>query len=402
MTSGPLTDHPGGETALAGAQRARRNQLTRAAQWFAGIQNDPYGLILRSGAEDPRPHEERVRAEGPLFHSAPLGTWVTADRAVAEAIVACDAFDGPGTGPDDAADDGLPYRSALLAVDREAAARLAPLGGSMLWTAGEERVEKRAWESSRSILAGLGERFDLAEDFARHLVGRVLAGQLDLPKATQERFARTLTGCRHALDGLLCPQPHAVARAAERAEATLAALLAEGLHQNGADSARADSARAASILAVSAAETTAVLITNAVRGVLTEPGAWQRLADDPALAAEVVEDTLRHAPPVRLETRTARTTTVLAGTTLPAGSHVTILVPAVNRDPKAPTDAAPFGLPTDLHFALSGRLVRVLARAALGALAESLPTLRTAGEEVTRLRSPVLGAPASFPVARAA
>ncbi|WP_432087317.1 cytochrome P450 [Streptomyces sp. bgisy095] len=393
-------DAPYPEAAPTDPRRARGNQLTRAAQWFAGTLNDPYGLILRSGTEDPRPHEERVRAEGPLFHSAPLDTWVTADRAVAEAVVADPAFDGPRPGPEAAAGDGLPYRSAVLAVDRETAARLAPLtalGGPMLWAPEEECVEKRTVTLARALLSGLGDRFDLAEDFARPLVGRVIGEQLGLPEAAHERFVRVLPDCRHALDGLLCPQPHAVVRAAERAEAALSAVLAEGLHEAGADS-----VRAARILAVGAAETTVVLVANAVRRLLAEPGAWQRLAADPALAAGAVQDTLRLAPPVRLETRTARADTVLAGTELPAGSRVTLLVAAVNRDPAAPADAAPFGLPGDLHFALSGRLVTVIARAALGALAGALPALRTAGEEVTRPRSPVLAAPARLPVARTA
>ncbi|MFJ5850205.1 hypothetical protein [Streptomyces sp. NPDC092903] len=398
MTAELLTDTPGRESALADARRARVNQLARAAQWFAGTRNDPYGLILRSGTADPRPYEERVRAEGPLFHSVPLDTWVTADRAVAEEVVADSAFDGPGPGPEAAAADGLPYRSAALAVDRETAARLAPLtalGGPMLWAPEEECVEKRTVTFARAILAGLGDRFDLVEDFARRLVGRVIAEQLGLPEAAHTRFVQILPDCRHALDGLLSPQPHAVVRAAERAETALSALLADGLHEAGADR-----VRAARTLSVGAAETTAVLVANAVRRLLAEPGAWQRLAADPALAADAVQDTLREAPPVRLETRTARTGTVLAGTGLPAGSRVTLLVAAVNRDPKAPSDAAPFGLPADLHFALSGRLVTVIARAALGALAVALPALRTAGEEVVRLRSPVLGAPARFPVAK--
>lgn len=394
MTAELLTDAPVRETALARARRARRDQLTRAAQWFAGTRNDPYGLILRSGTEDPRPYEERVRAEGPLFHSEPLDTWVTADRAVAEEIVAGTAFDGPA--PEAAADGG----GAVLAVDRRTAARLAPLislGSPLLWAPEEGCVEKRTVTLARAVLAGLGDRFDLTEDFARPLVGEVIAEQLGLPEGAHERFVRILPDCRHALDGLISPQLHAVGRAAERAEATLSTLLAEGLNEAGPDS-----IRAARILAVSAAETTAVLVTNAVRGLLAEPGAWNRLAAGPALAAGVVEDTLRKAPPVRLETRSVIADTLLAGTALPAGSRVTILVAAVNRDPKAPAGAAPFGLPADLHFALSGQLVTVIARAALGALAEALPGLRTAGEEVTRLRSPVLGAPASFPVTRTA
>ncbi|MFE7777925.1 hypothetical protein ACFU5O_29290 [Streptomyces sp. NPDC057445] len=392
MTRQLLTEEPGRDT----ARRARQNQLTRAAQWFAGIQADPYGLLLRGGTDDPRPHEERVREQGPLFHSALLDTWVTADRAVADALVTGPAFDGPGP---DASADGLPYRSATLTLNRESAARLAPLtglGGPLLRAAGEEDVEKQTVTLTRTILAGLGERFDLAEDFARRLVALVLAGQLGLPGTAHEDYARLLTGCRHALDGLLCPQPYATARAGEAAEAGLGALLEEALGEAGPDT-----VRAARVLSVGAAETTAVLITNAVRTLLGQPGAWRRLAADPAaLAGTAIDDTLRSAPPVRLETRTARDATTLAGTELPAGARVTVLVAAVDRDPGAGPAAAPFALPDDLHFALSARLIKVIARAALGALAEALPGLRTDPAPVTRPRSPVLHAPARFPAAK--
>lgn len=392
MTAQLLTQEPGRDT----ARRARNNQLTRAAHWFAGIQSDPYGLILRAVSDDPHPHEERVRERGPLFHSTLLDTWVTAGRDVADAVVAGPAFDGPGA--DTAGRDELPYRSDTLALDREGAARLAPLtalGGPLLWATEEECVEKRAAKFTRMAVADLGDRFDLVDDVARPVVARVLAEQLSLPDAAYERYARLLTGCRHALDGLLCPQPYATARAGEAAEAGLAALFEETLGAAGPDA-----VRAARILSVGAAETTAVLVTNAVRTLLGRPGAWQALAADPALAGPAVDDTLRSAPPVRLETRIARDATTLAGTGLPAGSRVTVLVAAVNRDPETGSGTPPFGLPADLHFALSARLIKVIARAALGALAEALPELRTDAEPVSRPCSPVLNAPARFQAAK--
>ncbi|WP_210589265.1 hypothetical protein [Streptomyces sp. GESEQ-35] len=388
MTTVLSIDAPGRDP----ARRARNNQLTRAAQWFAGIQDDPYGLLLRAGTDDPHHHEERIRERGPLYHSTLLDTWVTADRSVAEAVVADPAFDAPAADGDE-----LPYRSATLALDRATTARLAPLaalGGPVLW-ADEACVEKRTVKFARAIVADLGDRFDLAEDFARRLVGRVLAEQLSLPEDAYEHYARLLADCRPALDGLLCPQPYPVARAAETAEDRLAALFDRTLGDAGPVA-----AQIARVLSVSAAETTAVLVTNAVRDRLARPGAWQALAADPALAGPAVDATLRSAPPVRLETRTARDGATLAGTELPAGSRVTVLVAAVNRDPHTGPDTAPFGLPADLHFGLSAPLIKAIARAALGALAEALPRLRTGAEPVTRPCSPVLNAPARLPAVK--
>ncbi|MFF3488489.1 P450-derived glycosyltransferase activator [Streptomyces sp. NPDC002701] len=379
---------------LDGARAARRNQLTRAAQWFAGIEDDPYGLVLRAGPQDPAVHEERVRALGPLYRSAPLDTWVTAHRAVADQVFTDPAFDG--TGPDGVPVDGddLPYRSGLLALDRATAARLAPqaaFGGPLLPAAG---LAQRAAAHARRLLESAGETFDLAEDFARRLPGSVLAEQFGLPGTAREEFARLLPGCRHALDGLVCPQPYATARASRAAETAVTGLLAR--HLPGDE----DTVRAAGVLAVGAAETTAVLVTGTVRRLRAEPGAWERLTAGPALAAAAVRETLRTAPPVRVETRISRTDTILAGTALPAGSRIAVLVAAAGRDPAAPPGATPLGLAPDLHFALSAPLITVLATAALRTLAEALPGLREAGEAVTRPRSPVLLAPARFPVAK--
>ncbi|MFH7596512.1 hypothetical protein WDV06_15635 [Streptomyces racemochromogenes] len=393
MTSELLTEDRGRDI----ARRARRNQLTRAAQWFAGIEADPYGLVLRAGTGEPTDAEEAVRALGPLHHSTLLDTWVTADRAVAQEVIDNPAFDGPGPAADTPGGDPLPFRSAVLTLDRASAAPLAALtafGGSLLWADDAACVEKRTATWARTVLAALGDRFDLAEDFARRLTGPVLAEQLGLPEAAHERFSRLLPDCRHALDGLLCPQTHATALAAEAAETAMVGLLTDALYES-----TADTVRAAKIMALSAAEPTAVLIANAVRLLLDEPGGWRRLAEDPDRAGEVVEHTLRTAPPVRLESRVVRTPVTLAGTELPAGARVTLLVAAVNRDPRAPRDAPPFGLSPDLHFGLSAHLVKAVARAALRTLAETHPGLRADGDPVTRLRSPVLRAPARQPVA---
>ncbi|MFD0377814.1 hypothetical protein [Streptomyces sp. NPDC127112] len=394
MCSELLTGDPGRET----ARRARRNQLARTAQWFAGLEADPYALVLRTGTGAPEAAEEAVRALGPLHRSALPDTWVTAHRAVAEEVVGHPAFDAPGPAATPGGGRPPPFRSAVLALDRATAAALAPLtafGGPLLWAADADSLEKRTATWARTLLAGLGERFDLAEDFARRLTGPVLAEQLGLPEAAHERFCRLLPDCRHVLDSLLCPQTHACARAAQAAETAMAGLLAEALHRP-----TAETVRASLVTALSAAEPTAVLICNAVRLLLDRPGGWQRLAEDPdRVAGEAVAHTLRTAPPVRLESRAVRSAVTLAGTPLPVGARVTLLVAAVNRDPPAEPDARPFGLCADLHFGLSAHLVEALARAALRTLARILPDLRADGDPVTRLRSPVLRAPERRPVA---
>ncbi|MET9520656.1 hypothetical protein [Streptomyces sp. NPDC002994] len=433
MSPAPTTEDP--------ATVGRRLQLTRATQWFAGTMDDPYALLLRAETTDPAPYEERIRAHGPLFRSELPDTWVTASRAVADEVIAAPAFDwltADGLRP---GARELPLSGTALDADR---ARCERYGAFTAWggplipaphgAALRESAERLAHVLLEGVAAALadGATADLVDAYARRLPALVLRDQLGVPGESAAAFDEALAGCRRTLDSVLCPQllPDAVAGA--RAESELTAVLASAL--GGTPAGREpDAVAAARTLAVGAAEPATTLIANAVQELLAHPGQWAALAQDPALAAAAVTETLRVAPPVRLEWRAAREDTEVAGERIPAHGRVVILVAAVNRDPAgrdgipasgngvppasgsggghirtAPFDLArpepvpgPFGLPGDLHFRLAGPLVRAVAEAALGALAVRLPGLRATGPAVRRRRSPVLHGHARLPVAAA-
>ncbi|WP_031069244.1 cytochrome P450 [Streptomyces sp. NRRL S-118] len=453
MSPAPITDDP--------AAAGRRLQLTRAAQWFAGTQDDPYALLLRAEVTDPTPYEERIRAHGPFFRSEPLDTWVTAGRAVADEVIASPAFDGLTADGRRPGARELPLSGTALDADRATYERFGALtawGGPLMPAPHERALRESAERRAHALLDGVeatlaaGGTVDLVDAYARRLPALVLREQLGVPEESAAVFDEALAGCRRTLDGLLCPQLLADAVAGARAEAELAAVLASVLR--GTPAGREPGAVAAArALAVGAAEPATTLVCNAVQELLAHPGQWAELARDPRLAAAAVTETLRAAPPVRLERRVARQDTEVAGERIPAGGRVVILVAAVNRVPAAgsadsgstaaatgasptaphgdgrpltaapfdlttpaPTAAStrtssrpalsasgsvpgPFGLPGDLHFRLAGPLVRTVAEAALGALAARLPGLRAAGPAVRRRRSPVLHGHARFPVA---
>ncbi|WP_381558047.1 P450-derived glycosyltransferase activator [Streptomyces eurythermus] len=428
MSPAPTTQDP--------AAAGRRLQLTRAAQWFAGTQDDPYALVLRAEATDPAPYEERIRAHGPLFRSDLLDTWVTASRAVADEVIASPAFDGLTADGRRPGARELPLSGTALDADRATCARFGALtawGGPLLSAPHEQALRESAERLAHALLDGMEAALaadgtvDLVDAYARRLPAQVLREQLGVTEEAAAAFDDALAGCRRTLDGVLCPQllPDAVAGA--RAEAALTAVLASVLR--GTEAGRTpDAVAAARTLAVGAAEPTATLVGNAVQELLARPAQWARLVGDPRLAAAAVTETLRVAPPVRLERRVAREDTQVAGQRIPAGGSVVVLVAAVNRAP-APAPAAadggapttphaggtpapfdltrpvtapgPFGLPGDLHFRLGGPLVGTVAEAALGALAARLPGLRAAGPATRRRRSPVLHGHARLPVAAA-
>jgi cytochrome P450 len=76
--------------------------------------------------------------------------------------------------------------------------------------------------------------------------------------------------------------------------------------------------------------------------LLRHPAMLDRLrrGDEPDLAARVVEELLRYEPPVQMLTNNRDTLDDIevAGTTIPKGSRVTLVLAAGSRDPAHVTD----------------------------------------------------------------
>ncbi|MDB1090308.1 P450-derived glycosyltransferase activator [Streptomyces sp. ACA25] len=407
------------------ASWARRLQLTRAVQWFAGNQGDPYALILRAEADDPTPYEKQVGAHGPLFYSVQLDTWVTANGSVAQEVLADNRFGRLTRSGQRPGERLLPLAGTALDHDQDVRRRLGVLtafGGPVLRT-DEDGVRLGVEKTARTLLDGLDDRFDLAV-FARRLVALTLADLLGIPAGHQARFEDALTATGRTFDSRLCPQTldHALATAAATGELTTVlgevhaarpAVSAGGgsLSDPASSAAPAldpalapstdDQVTAALALAVGTAEPATTLLCNAVQALMQQPRQWAALAADPGLAPAAIDEILRLFPPVRLESRVAHEDVTLAGHLLPAESHLVILIAAAHRDLAAATDPA-LGLQHDPHFAESAPLIRLIAGTALHTLAETAPTLRPAGEAIRRRRSPVLHSHARLPVTRAA
>jgi cytochrome P450 len=144
------------------------------------------------------------------------------------------------------------------------------------------------------------------------------------------------------------------------------------------------------LLLVAGNETTTNLIGNTVRALLVHPQALARVAADPALVPQAVEETLRFDPPIQLVFRKALEEVDVAGTRIPKDAIVAALIGSANRDERRFPDPDRFDLDRDTqghiafgfgkHFCLGASLARLEARVALEALAPHLPKLRAAGE----------------------
>lgn len=371
MSVSQHTRNPGGIGELG-----RRLQRAHGELWLRRVKGDPYADLLRGHAEDPRPCHERIRALGPLWRSA-TGTWVTADHGLAATLLGGTWPHGPVTGEH----VHVPAEEAGLGGDAAHYERLRRTAEAVFTPDAVTAVCRRA-------VAGRGERFDLVTDLAERLPVELLADRFGLPRALHREFAAACAAAGVVLDGLLCPQRLDVTRRATAAVDRLPALLAPA----GDERRRAT----AVLLATAGVRIAARLVTGAVLAVVDHPEEFARVADDPAYAATVVTEVLRHDPPAQLHAAVARADAEFAGERVSAGERVVVLVGAANRDPEVFADPDRFapGRPAGpllpgLHHRVTLPFARAQAEAVLRALAAAGPRPRRSGPSLRSRRSPV-------------
>ena len=81
-------------------------------------------------------------------------------------------------------------------------------------------------------------------------------------------------------------------------------------------------------------ETTARLLSSALKTIGDRPEIQQQLRDDRDLIPVFIEEMLRLESPIKGTFRLAKVATTIAGTEIPAGSTVMVLPSAANRDPR--------------------------------------------------------------------
>ena len=138
-------------------------------------------------------------------------------------------------------------------------------------------------------------------------------------------------------------------------------------------------------------ETTVHLVGNGVRLLFDHPDQRERLAAEPSLWPQAVDEILRMDSPVQRTARRAVRDTTVAGAEVPAGALVVTLLAAANRDPAvfADPDVFDVGRPnakdhlafsSGPHFCLGAALARMEGEVALRALFDRFPGLAPAGE----------------------
>ena len=163
------------------------------------------------------------------------------------------------------------------------------------------------------------------------------------------------------------------------------------------------------LLLIAGHETTVNLISNGALTLLRHPAELQRLRNDPDLVIPMVEELLRYEPPVHfIPFRTALDDIDIAGTTIPAGASLTLVLAAGNRDPAHVTDPGLFipdrqhnqhlGFGGGVHLCFGAPLARLEAQIALTAFATRLENPRLVSDPPPYRPSPFLRGPSHLPV----
>jgi cytochrome P450 len=135
-------------------------------------------------------------------------------------------------------------------------------------------------------------------------------------------------------------------------------------------------------------DTTQAQLSHALRLFAEHPTQWARLAADPALAGQAVDEVLRHEPITPFTARICVEQVEHRGVIFPAGTIVAVCQERANReiedgddfDITAHRDTRPLTFGAGAHFCLGANLARAELEEALTFLAPRMPDLSPNGE----------------------
>ena len=138
---------------------------------------------------------------------------------------------------------------------------------------------------------------------------------------------------------------------------------------------------------VGGVDTTQSQLAHALRLFAGHPDQWQRLADQPELAPQAVEEVLRFEPITPFTARIATEDVVFRDITFPAGTVVLVCAFTGNRDGEpdafditAERKHKPLTFGAGVHYCLGANLARAELQEALTFLAPRTPGLALDGE----------------------
>jgi pulcherriminic acid synthase len=290
--------------------------------------------------------------------------------------------------------------------------------------------------NARELIDGFREAgsADLVTDFATHFPVNVIVDMLGLDKADHERFhgwytsiiaflgnlsgdaGVTAAGLRTRDEFAAYMIPIIKARRASPGDDLLSALCAAEI--DGTQMNDEDIKAFCSLLLTAGGETTDKAVASLFSNLLQHPDQLAAVREDRDLIPRALAETLRHTPPVHMIMRQPSQDVTVSGGTIPAGSTVTALIGAANRDDHRYQEAARFDIfRTDLdtvnafsaaanhlafalgrHFCVGALLAKTEVEVATNQLLDAMTDVRLADGFRPVERGVFTRGPASVPV----
>ena len=354
---------------------------------------------------------EEIRAAGPLLRTPVV--WVSADYEVCRTVLRDNDFgvaDPNETGLPDAllglvrrVDPALPNPvepPAMLMTDPPQHTEFRRLVARSFAPKSITALDTRIGHLTAEFLDDLDRRteVDLISDYAALLPAAVISEMLGVPASERTRILGWGNTVAALLDIGIAWRPFRAAIDDLRDVDSylgehFGRLRADGgdgtpfskLALDGSLSGRELTSNAA-LLIGAGIETTVNLIGNGIAALLGHPDQLALLRDDPGLWPSAVEEILRYDSPVQMTARTAHCDKEIAGSTIPKGAVVVLLLGGANRDPQVferpdvfdvtrPNARDHLAFATGIHVCLGAALARIEGTTALRELFTRYPDL---------------------------
>ncbi|MGW1770494.1 cytochrome P450 [Streptomyces sp. NPDC002104] len=366
-------------------------------------------------AENPYPVYRTLREQAPLFWHEGTRSWLVSryedvSRAFKdkESLFTTDNYAWQA--------EPVHGKTLLQLSGREHAARRALVAPAFRGNALRDQVVPIIERNARELIAAFADSgsVDLVSGFASRFPISVIADMFGLDRSGQEALGGWYRAFV-AFTGNLSGDPHTAAEGA-RAQAEFAAYMLPVIRNrrehlgddllsalctaevDGVSMSDEDIKAFCSLLLTAGAETTDKAIAGLFANLLAHPGQLAAVRRDRGLLDRAFAETLRHTPPVHMIMRQTAVDVTMSGGTIPAGSTVTCLIGAANRDPARYKDPDSFDLfRGDLtattafsaaadhlafalgrHFCVGALLARAEVEIASNQLLDAMPGLRPA------------------------